>query len=437
MAKNNKRTINAWCMYDWANSAYSLVITATIFPVYYSGVTSGASGDDFVSFFGFRIVNSVLYSYSLSIAFLFIALLLPLLSGIADYGGRRKFFMKFFTYLGGLSCIALYFFTGENVEHGILFSMLACIGFSGGLVFYNAFLPVISTPDHYDMVSARGYAFGYIGSVLLLVFNLFTISKPETFGLADNTQAARMAFVLVGLWWMGFAQIPFIRLPRERRVGIPMRSLVKKGYQEIVQVWNSLGDLPMLKRFLIAYFLYNTGVQTVIYLAALFGDKELKMSGDKLILTILIIQLVAVGGSYIFALLSRYRGNRASLITMVLIWIFVCVFAFNVYTEAQFYILAFIVGLVLGGIQSLSRATYSKLLPADTEDYTSYFSFYDVLEKVSIVLGTFAYGIIEQLTGSMRNSTLALAGFFIFGLLFLLLLRMPYKDKSSYKSISR
>lgn len=362
MTKNNTRIINAWCLYDWANSAYSLVITATIFPVYYSTATRASEGSDLVIFFGFRIVNSVLYSYSLSFAFLFIALLLPLLSGIADYGGKRKTFMKFFTYLGGLSCIALYFFTGPNVEHGIIFSMLACVGFAGGLVFYNAYLPVIATPDRYDMVSARGYAFGYVGSVLLLLFNLFTISNPSFFGMADGSMAARLSFVLVGVWWIGFAQVPFARLPSELQSSIPAKLLVKRGYQEILKVWHSLAALPMLRKFLIAFFLYNTGVQTVIYMAALFGDKELKMSGDKLILTILIIQLVAVAGSYLFAYVSKRRGNRASLIVMVLIWIFICVFAYFVHTEYQFFLLAFIVGLVLGGIQSLSRATYSKLL---------------------------------------------------------------------------
>ena len=243
--------------------------------------------------------------------------------------------------------------------------------------------------------------------------------------------AARLSFVLVGVWWIGFAQVPFVRLPNEVQSGISAGILVKKGYQEIMKVWYSLADLPMLKKFLAAFFLYNTGVQTVIYLAALFGDKELKMSGDKLILTILIIQLVAVAGSYLFAYISKRRGNRASLILMVLVWIFICIFAYYISTEYQFFLLAFIVGLVLGGIQSLSRATYSKLLPNNSEDFTSYFSFYDVLEKISIVLGTFAYGIIEQLTGSMRNSTLALAVFFLLSLVFLFMTRIPATRKVS------
>jgi UMF1 family MFS transporter len=414
-------------MYDWANSAYSLVITSTIFPVYYANVTKGAGGSDIVRFFGYPIVNSVLYSYSISAAFLLIAMCTPLLSGIADYGGRRKYFMRFFTYMGGLACIALFFYTGQRVEFGIMVSMVACIGFSGGLVFYNAYLPVIASPERYDMVSARGYSLGYIGSVVLLLFILLMVSRPELFMLSDSGMAARISFVIVGVWWMGFAQIPFHYLPPDVRTEARWPTLISRGYRELRMVWDSLADLPMLKRFLAAFFLYNTGVQTVIYLATLFGSKELNLSGDKLILTILIIQIVAVGGSYLFAWVSGIWGNRISLIIMVTIWILVCLMAYTIRTEYQFYTLAFVVGMVLGGIQSLSRATYSKLIPPGTAGYTSYFSFYDVLEKVSIVLGTFAYGAIEQVTGSMRNSTLALGGFFILGLVFLVMLRIPHR----------
>ena len=438
--KNEKKTINAWCMYDWANSAYSLVISSTIFPVYYNSATNSAFGSDRVEFFGFNITNSVLYSYSLSFAFLIIAILSPLLSGIADYGGRRKFFMKFFTYLGGLSCIGLYWFNGANVELGITLSVLACIGFAGGLVFYNAFLPVIATPDKYDIVSAKGYSLGYIGSVILLIFNLVTITFPDLFGFKTEVGAVKLSFILVGIWWIGFAQIPFYILPSNKRSGIDYSNIVKRGYHEIIQVWNSARQNKMLKRFLLSFFFYSTGVQTVMYLAALFGDKELNMPGNKLILTILIIQIVAVGGSYLFARLSERKGNIFSLSIMVFIWIFICLYAYFVTNEFEFYFLATVVGLVMGGIQSLSRATYSKLIPSDTIDQTSYFSFYDVLEKVAIVLGTFSYAFIEQLTGSMRNSAVTLGLFFLVGIAFLRLVKIPeepfryVKDQASSTS---
>ena len=412
-------------MYDWANSVYSLVITSTIFPIYYNNVTHNAHDSDIIQFMGIDIPNTVLYSYSLSFSFLFIALFLPLLSGIADYGAKKKFFMKFFTYMGSLACIGMFFFDGHNVEYGILCSVVASIGYSGALVFYNSFLPEIATFDQYDKVSARGYAFGYLGSVLLLVFNLVMIQKPDLFGITDSLMPAKISFVLVGVWWIGFAQIPFHRLPTNPFNKPERENIITKGYKEIIKVTKTLKDLPQLKKYLISFFLYNTGVQTIMYLAATFGDKELKLSGDKLIITVLIIQLVAIAGSFLFARLSQLKGNKASLISMIVIWIFICLAAYYVTLEYQFYALAFAVGLVMGGIQALSRATYSKLIPADTEDHASYFSFYDVTYNVSIVVGTFAFGFIQHITGSMRNSTLALMLFFIAGLFVLIKTKIP------------
>lgn len=421
-------------MYDWANSVYSLVITTTIFPIYYNAVTKNAFGSEVVTFFGVEIVNTVLYSYSLSFSFLLIAAISPLLAGIADYGGKRKFFMKVFAYTGGLSCIMLYFFTGRNIELGIVFSVLASAGFAGSLVFYNAYLPVIATPDRYDFVSAKGFSLGYLGSVLLLIINLVMVTYPSAFGFGDESFASRVSFLMVGIWWVGFSQITFYYLPADLRSGKKMERMISRGYREIKLVFLNLKNQPNLSKFLLAFFFYNMGVQTVIYLAALFGDVELGLSANSLIITILIIQIVAIGGSYLFARISKWKGNRFTLMVMVIIWMFVCGYAYFLHTDLQFYILGFAVGLVLGGIQSLSRASYAKLIPLDTLDHTSYFSFYDVLEKVSIVLGTFAYGIIEQISGSMRNSTLALTSFFIVGLVFLIRLRIPAKTQNGSMS---
>lgn len=432
MKKNDKKVINAWCMYDWANSVYSLVITTTIFPIYYNAVTKSAFESEIVQFFGISIRNTVLYSYSLSFSFLLIAVLSPILSGIADYGGRKKFFMKFFTFIGGASCIMLYFFSGANIEWGIIFAMLASVGFAGSIVFYNAYLPVISTPDKYDIVSAKGFSLGYAGSVILLVFNLVTISNPGLLGFPEgSTGPARLSFVLVGIWWIGFAQIPFHFLPKDQKLKKPISDLMGKGYEEIRKVVKSLRSLGNLRRFLFAFFFYNMGVLTVIYLASLFGDEELKLSADTLIMTILIIQLVAIAGSYFFAKVSQWKGNRFSLAVMIIIWMLVCGYAYFLTNATQFYVLGFFVGMVMGGIQSLSRASYAKLIPTETQDHTSYFSFFDVVEKLSIVCGTFAYGFIDQLTGSMRNSTLALSAFFIIGLIFLLTTSIPRTSVTS------
>lgn len=420
---NNPRTVRAWYMYDWANSVYSLVITSSIFPIYYKAVTSG-QGSDFVQFFGFSIQNSVLYSYALSFSFLMVAMLLPFLSGVADYTGRKKAFMKFFVWMGALSCIGLYFFDDVSMLWwGIMCSILASIGYSGSLVFYDAFLPEIVTEDRYDATSARGYSMGYYGSVILLVICLMLIMNFESFAFASEGAATRFTFLLVGAWWIGFALIPFSILPENVYNRKPHGDIWSKGYQELVKVWRSLKNHPDLKRYLIAFFFYNSGVQTIMYLATLFGTDVLQLESGKLIMTILIIQLVGAVGAWLFSRISFLKGNRFSLTAMLIIWCGVCVGAYFITTEYEFYILAAIVGMIMGGIQSLSRATYSKLMPEGTQDNASYFSFYDVTYNVSIVIGTFSYGLINQISGSMRNSALFLTVYFILGIIILMTVR--------------
>jgi UMF1 family MFS transporter len=424
-ALNNPKVISAWCMYDWANSVYSLVITSAIFPVYYQAVTTGKDGNDVVSFFGLPVVNSVLYSYALSFSFLIVAPLLPLLSGMADYAGNKKSFMKFFVYLGGTACMGLYFFRGTNIEWGILCSILASIGYAGSLVFYDAFLPEIVTADRYDITSARGYSMGYYGSVVLLIINLAMIMLWQSFGFPDEGTATRFSFLTVGLWWIGFAQITFARLPENTSGKRGETRILFNGYRELQKVWRSLASYPNLKRYLVAYFFYNMGVQTVMYLAASFGSKELRLEDSKLILAVLVIQLVASAGAHVFAGISRRRGNKYALMMMIGIWIVICYLAYLTTNEFEFYGIAFLVGLVMGGIQSLSRATYAKLIPSGSIDHASYFSFFDVTFTLSIVFGTFSYGLIEQVSGSMRNSTLALMSFFAVGMALLSRVTIP------------
>lgn len=416
---NNKRITRAWCMYDWANSVYSLTITTAVFPIYYEEVTKGVDESGMVDFFGWQLPNTVLYSYALSFSFLFTALILPLLTGIADYGGKKKFFLKVFAYLGSLACAGLFFFDGDNIEFGILMSILASIGYSGSLVFYDAYLPEIASEDNYDRLSARGYSYGYIGSVLLLIFNLLMIQMPELFGLEKGSLPAKISFLTVAVWWAGFSQIPFKRLPDNVYNRQAVGNYLTKGYAEIRKVFRSLKDLPMLRKYLWAFFFFNGGVQAVMYLATLFGTNELELNTTSLIITVLIIQLVAIGGAHAFARISEAKGNIYSLSIMIFVWIGVCITAFFVQTEIQFYGLAFVVGIIMGGIQALSRATYSKLIPANTIDHASYFSFYDVMWNLSFVTSTFAYGLIDHLTGSMRYSALALAAFFILGMILL------------------
>lgn len=422
--KNKPSIINAWCSYDWANSVYNLTITSTIFPIYYSSVTREAFGGEMVYFLGWAVRNTVLYSYAISFSFLIIAMISPLLSGVADFSGRKKPFMKFFTYLGGLSCIGLYFFTGGNIEQGIMCSVLASVGYAGALVFYNAFLPEIVSPDRADRVSARGFSMGYIGSVILLVVNLLMITYHDNIGFDGKSSASRFAFLLVGLWWIGFAQIAFYYLkdhPKGKKIHL---GLLLKGVHELKKVFLEIRKKASTPKFLASFFFYSMGVQTVILLAPLFGESVIGLSGEKLIMTVLLLQMVAILGSYLFAFVAGKWGNKLSIMIMLVVWMGICVGAYNLQTEAQFFVMAGFLGLVLGGIQSISRSTYSKLIPEASVDTASYFSLYEVAEKVAIVIGTFSYGFIEQFTEDMRYSALSMVFFFGLGLLILMFTRL-------------
>lgn len=423
MQKNNPRILTAWTFYDWANSVHALVIVSSIFPVYFSATALNETGGPVINFLGLSIKNSVLFSYTISAAFLFTALLSPICTAIADYSGNKKLFMKVFCYTGAVSCSLLYFFTKETTTFAVICFWLSLIGWSGSIVFYNSYLPDIATEDQYDRVSARGFSMGYMGSVLLMVLNLLVILKREWFGNISEALASRFAFLTVGLWWIGFAQIPFSRLPDGiKKTTERSGNYLLNGFKELRHVWSNLQKQPLAKRFLVAFFVYNMAVQTVMYVATIFGTAELHLPGPSLIITILLIQLVAIPGAYGFSWLSERFGNTHALMTAVVIWIAFCAGAYFVQTQTQFFGLAGVAGLVMGGIQSLSRSTYSKLIPATT-DTASYFSFYDVTEKTSIVFGTLVYGLIEQITGSMRNSVLALLVLFILG--FVLLWRIP------------
>ncbi len=426
MSKDKKKIINAWAIYDWANSVYPLVITSTIFPIYYNSITKTEFSNN-VHFLGFDFINDSLYEGALSLAYFLIALLVPILSGIADYTGNKKRFLQFFCYLGAISCSGMYFFTGiENLWLGILLVIFACIGYSGSMVFYNAYLPEIAEPNEHDKVSAKGFALGYIGSAILLIINLLMILKPEIFGLENTGTATRFSFLTVGVWWILFAQIPFYYLPTNIFHKKPEGKYLLNGYRELISVWRELKKHPQLAKFLAAFFVYNMGVQTVMLVATLFGTEELKLQPFQLIIVILVIQFVAILGAYLFSFFSGKVGNILTLKVAVIIWIVICFSGYYfVYSAMNFYCLAGLVGLVMGGIQSLSRSTYSKMLP-QTQDHASYFSFYDVTEKICIVCGMGLFAFIHQISQNMRNPILALIVFFITG--FVLLMYVPEKS---------
>jgi UMF1 family MFS transporter len=414
----DKKLINAWAFYDWANSVYSLVISTAVFPLYYSAVTDGKT----VQFLGTDWDHpDTLYSYALSFSFLVVAFMSPILSGIADYTGSKKKFMKFFCALGSLSVMSLYFFEGvDTIWIGIVFTVLASIGFWSSIVFYNAYLPEVAHPEQQDRASAKGFMYGYFGSVLLLIVNLVMIQMPDVFGITSG-MASRISFVMVGLWWLGFAQITFKRLPDDVYDRKPEKDYIWKGFKELKKVWNELKNFNNLKRFLISFFLLSIGVQTIILMAAIFGSSELELPATNLIVTIILVQVVAILGAYIFSRISEKLGNIKALKITIIVWMLVCFTAFlldknqeNV--DLYFYCLGGLLGLVQGAIQSLTRSTYSKMLP-ETHDHATYFSFYDVTEKIAIVLGTFVYGLLYAMTDSMQWSVLCLAIFFLASLI--------------------
>jgi len=418
LEKGSRKLRNAWAFYDWANSVYSLVIATAVFPIYYESITS--ENDGIVNFLGTTFHNSTLLSYSLSFSFLIVAMLSPILSGIADYTGNKKRFMQFFCYLGSLSVMSLFFFTGkENLWIGIVFTILASIGFWGSIVFYNSYLPEIAQPEQHDSVSAKGFMYGYTGSVLLLAFNLVMVMKPELFGIEDPKLPARISFLMVGIWWMGFAQVTFYHLPNNVYHKKPEKDFIFKGFKELGKVLKSLKSLVQLKQFLTAFFLYSIGVQTIILLLGIYVKKELGIDTSKLIIIILLIQLVAILGAYLFSKLSAKIGNIKTLKITVAIWGLICVAIYMInakseYIDVQVYLLGAAIGMVLGATQSLSRSTYSKILP-DTEDHATYFSFFDVTEKIAIVVGTFIFGLVGAISDSLRNSIFILALFFLLG----------------------
>ncbi|MDG2433648.1 MFS transporter [Flavobacterium sp.] len=430
LQKGDSKLINAWAFYDWANSVYSLVIATAVFPIYYDAVTSDNNG--IVRFLGVDFNNSTLLSYSLSFSFLIVAILSPILSGIADYTGNKKKFLQFFCYLGSLSVMALFFFTGqETLWIGIVGTIMASIGFWGSIVFYNSYLPEVAPPEQHDRVSAKGFMYGYFGSLILLVFSLAMVMKPDLFGITDSSLPARISFLAVGIWWMGFAQITFYYLPNNVFHKKPEKDYIFKGFKELVIVFKSLTELKVLKQFLTAFFLYSIGVQTVILLAGLYGKKELGIDTSKLITIILLINLVAIFGAFAFSRLSEKIGNIKTLKITIIIWGGICVAAYlldakSEYIDLQFYALGGSIGMVLGAIQSLSRSTYSKLLP-ETEDHATYFSFFDVTEKVAIVFGTFIFGFVGAITNSMRNSFFILAVFFLLGFIVLNMIKEEKK----------
>ena len=424
LEKGNKKLLNAWAFYDWANSVYSLVISTAVFPIYYSGMTTSfANLEGNITFLGTQWNPTTLYDYTLAFSFLIVAFISPILSGIADYTGNKLKFLRTFCLIGSLSVMSLFFFKDESsLWIAIVFTITASVGFWGSIVFYNAYLPEIAFPEQQDNVSAKGFIFGYTGSVILMIISLVLV-QTKVFGLLDEAYGSRITFVLVGLWWLGFAQITYARLPNNVYGHKPEKDYIWKGFRELKKVANELSKYKSLKRFLLSFFFFSVGVQTIVLMAGIFGSEELGLPTTNLIMTIMLVQIVAILGAFLFSRISNKLGNITALKITLIIWCVVCFIAFMLDKNLEridiyFYLMGGILGLVLGATQSLARSTYSKLLP-ETEDHATYFSFYDVTEKIAIVLGMFIFGLLISITDSMQWSVLFLAIFFLISFIIL------------------
>jgi len=310
LIKNDKKVIRGWAFFDWANSVFALVIATAVFPPYFSSLAP-----DFMNVLGMQIDSNTLYSFSISLSYLLIAIMTPILSGIADYSGRRMSFLKIFTLLGAFSCFLLFFYSSSELSGlGLIAFVLGNIGFAGGVVFYNSYLPDIVTEDRMDAVSAKGYAYGYIGSVILLILILVLIQFKEVFGITSEAMPVRIGFLLVGFWWIGFANLTFRVLPKDKKSKIE-KAFIGKGLSEVVAVFHKVKTDSNIVKFLISYFFFIAGVNVVIYLATVFAKEELGFEQSNLIILVLLLQLLAMFGAFFFAYLSKKIGNKCLLVT--------------------------------------------------------------------------------------------------------------------------
>jgi len=420
--KGDLKLLNAWAFYDWANSVYPLVISSAVFPIYYGSLFID---DLYIEVFGFNFKNTALISFLTAFAFIILSFITPLLSGIADYMGNKKLFLKLFCYLGSFSCMGLYWFELSNIYLGLSFYFLALISFWASLVFYNSYLPDIAFKEQQDSISAKGYALGYFGSVLLLILNLAMVMYPSYFGISGPNPeilAMKYSFVSVGFWWIICSQYTFHYLPSSKEKKKIIKDVFFNGFNELKQVWNELKKILVIRKYLIAFFIYSSALQTVLLIAAYFGEQEIDWPEDEktigLIVSILLIQLIAIFGAILTSKLSSKFGNIFTLILLNIFWALLCIGAYFITDPFEFYIAAGLVGLVMGGIQALSRSTFSKMIPK-TDNTTSYFSFYDVSQKVSIVFGMTLFAFLDQITGSMRTSILMFVVIFLIGALLL------------------
>lgn len=412
-----KREIFGWAMYDFANSAFATTILAVIFNHYFATVVAG--GERGVEFFGFRLHGASLFTFSISLSMLISAILAPFLGAVADASASKKRFLLIFCYMGVLFTGLLYFVGEGNYWRGAIFFILANIGFAGGNVYYNAFLPEISTDKNIGRISGLGWALGYIGGGALLALNLIMLKYPNLLGLGEGFFSVQDCFLSVSLWWFVFS-LPTFFLLRERAQKIPLPAetgYLKEGYQRLRRTFGRIRTFRELTKFLVAYLIYNEGIETVIVMASIFGADVLKMETGEIILFFLMVQGIAFFGSLLFGFLADALGNKRTIIISLAIWSLIVIWAFRLgiiwHPKTEYWVLGILTGIVLGGSQAASRSLQGVFTP--DANSAEFFAFYGVSGKFASIFGPLIYGILIALTGSVQSGILSVLVFFVVG----------------------
>ena len=406
--KENKRAVWSWAFYDWANSAYSTTVMAGFFPLFFKEYWADPHNPSQSTFY-LGMANSI--------ASMVVAALAPLLGSVADQGSAKKKFLTFFAFLGVIMTGGLWMVAQGNWQMAVLFYVIATIGFSSGIVFYDALLPGLASEERVDAVSSLGFGIGYLGGGLLFLVNVFMYLKPEIFGIPDGATAIKLSFLSVAVWWAVFT-IPLILFVPEPKnyVNIDFNNAIRMGWVQLVQTFKEIRNMKVVGTFLLAYWFYIDGVDTIIRMAVDYG-MSLNFPGESLIIALLIVQFVAFPAALIYGWLASKIGAKTGIMVGIIAYSFITLLGYFMTEAWHFYVLAILIGLFMGGIQALSRSLYTRIIPPDKS--AEFFGFYNMLGKFAAIIGPALMGTIALVTGSARLSILSILLLFILGAFFL------------------
>jgi len=406
--KENKRAVWSWAFYDWANSAYSTTVMAGFFPLFFKEYWADPHNPSQSTFY-LGMANSI--------ASMMVAALAPLLGSVADQGSAKKKFLTFFSFLGVIMTGGLWMVAQGNWQMAVLFYVIATIGFASGNVFYDALLPGLASEERVDAVSSLGFGLGYLGGGLLFLVNVFMYLKPEIFGIPDGATAIKLSFLSVAVWWAVFT-IPLILFVPEPKnyENIDFNNAIRMGWVQLIQTFKEIRNMKVVGTFLLAYWFYIDGVDTIIRMAVDYG-MSLNFPGESLIIALLIVQFVAFPAALIYGWLASKIGAKTGIMVGITAYSFITLLGYFMTEAWHFYVLAILIGLFMGGIQALSRSLYTRIIPPDKS--AEFFGFYNMIGKFAAIIGPALMGTIALVTGSARLSILSILLLFILGAFFL------------------